>query len=541
MTKNKFYIVLFLLFGAVVFGQQKPVQVTVDSTKIKIGSQFKLTLKTTVDSSAHVFFPDSKTFGLFEVLESYPVDTIKKDARYELIKRYGLTQFDSGKYAIPQLPVIINGRQFITDSLPPVTVTNVVVDTTKQQMYDIKTIVTVDKPISNVWKYSLILLLIIGIGFLVNWLLKRYQNRDKKEEIIYASPIEKATSLLQNLEKKELWQKGEVKDYYSEMTDITRTYIEETIQVPAMESTTAELLTALKAAVIKKKMGIKKDTFETFERILKNADLVKFAKSKPLDFEIADDRKNIEKIIFTIEKSIPKEVEQSIEDERLKREKLIKNQKVRRVLIAVATSVVLFIGTFMYYLSTDGLDFIKDKFIGHSTKDLLNGEWVKSEYGEPSIILETPKVLKRFQEEKIQNNLPPNVRSSQKFIYGSLIDNFNIVINTTAFKDSVAANNDVILNENLARFEKTVGAKGIIVKTDDFEIKDGFTGKRGYGSMTIFNPVKNEDQRMAYQMIVFSQKFGVQEIVLVYRDEDEKAKEIAERIINSIELRKLGE
>ncbi len=540
MIKNKFYILLFLMLGTVVFAQQKPVQATVDSTKIKIGSQFNLTLKTTVDSTTHVYFPDSKTFGYLEVLESYPVDTIKKANRYELIKRYGLTQFDTGKYTVPQLPVIINNKQFLTDSLA-IQVMGVVVDTTKQQMYDIKPVITVKKPISNVWKYSIILALIIGAGFLVNWLLKRYQNKDKKVEEIYATPIEKATNLLQNLEKKELWQNGDVKSYYSEMTDITRTYIEETIQVPAMESTTAELLAALKEAVIKKKMGIKKDTFETFEKILKNADLVKFAKSKPLDFEIASDRKNIEGIIFTIEKSIPKEVEQAIVDERLRQERIIKQQKVRRILISTATSIVLFIAAFTYFLSTDGLDFIKDKLIGHSTKDLLQGEWVKSEYGEPSVIIETPKVLKRFSDERVQTNLPANIKSTQKFLYGSLIDNFSIAINTTTFKDSLRADNDAILNENIARFEKTVGAKGIIVKTDDFEIKDGFTGKRGYGTMTIFNPAKNEDERMEYQIIIFSQKFGIQEIALVYREGDENAKEIADRIVKSIELRKVTE
>lgn len=540
MIKNKFYILLFLLLGTVGFAQQKPVQATIDSTKIKIGSQFNLTLKTTVDSTTRVHFPESKTFGYLEVLESYPVDTIKKENRYELIKKYGLTQFDSGKYTVPQLPVIIGNKQFLTDSMA-IQVMGVTVDTTKQQMYDIKSIVTVKKPISNVWKYSLILALIIGAGFLVNWLLKRYQNKDKKVEEIYSTPIEKATNLLQNLEKKELWQNGDVKSYYSEMTDITRTYIEETIQVPAMESTTAELLAALREAVIKKKMGIKKETFESFEKILKNADLVKFAKSKPLDFEIADDRKNIEKVIFTIEKSIPKEVEEAIVEERQRKERLLRNQKVRRILISTATSIVLFIAAFTYFLSTDGLDFIKDKFIGHSTKDLLNGTWVKSEYGEPSVIIETPKVLKRFSDERVQTNLPANIKSTQKFLYGSLIDNFSIVVNTTTFKDSLRADNDAILNENITRFEKTVGAKGIIVKTDNFEIKDGFTGKRGYGSMTIFNPAKNEDERMEYQIIIFSQKFGIQEIGLVYREGDENAKQIADRIVNSIELRKVNE
>ncbi len=83
---------------------------------------------------------------------------------------------------------------------------------------------------------------------------------------------------MNTLEQKELWQKGDVKAYYSELTDIARNYIEEAIAIPAMESTTAELVAGLKAASQKKKMKLSQETIENLERVLKQADLVKFAK-----------------------------------------------------------------------------------------------------------------------------------------------------------------------------------------------------------------------------------------------------------------------
>jgi hypothetical protein len=43
-------------------------------------------------------------------------------------------------------------------------------------------------------------------------------NKRKIEEEVYKTPIKK-TNLLNTLEQKELWQKGEVKAYYSELTD----------------------------------------------------------------------------------------------------------------------------------------------------------------------------------------------------------------------------------------------------------------------------------------------------------------------------------
>src|SRR4051812_39368819 len=117
MIRTTLYTLLFLLAGITVFGQQKQVQASIDSTKIRIGSQVNLTLKTKVDTSAKVNFPEDKNFGQLEVIESYPVDTIRDGAMYELVKKYGLTQFDSGRYVIPSLPVFINNKNIKTDSL----------------------------------------------------------------------------------------------------------------------------------------------------------------------------------------------------------------------------------------------------------------------------------------------------------------------------------------------------------------------------------------------------------------------------------------
>jgi hypothetical protein len=54
---------------------------------------------------------------------------------------------------------------------------------------------------------------------------------------------------------------------------------------------------------------VSQDTIANLERVLKQADLVKFAKSKPLDFEITEDRNKIQKAILTLDSSIPVEIE----------------------------------------------------------------------------------------------------------------------------------------------------------------------------------------------------------------------------------------
>ena len=295
--KQKLYLVL-ILFSSLLFSQQKKIETSIDIKKNKIGAQFNLTLKTNVDTLSKVVFPNSKSFGKLEVIRSYVVDTIPHGDRYELIKKYGLTQFDSGKFTIPRLIVKINNKPFLSDSIS-VEVSNVVVDTLKQKMFDIKSVAEVPSDISAFWKYVFILLGILIIGALIYFGIKKYQKQKTAEEAI-KTPIEKATTLLQTLEKKELWQKGEVKAYYSELTDIARNYIEEAIEIPAMESTTSELILGLRAASIRKKMTLSQEILDNLERVLQQADLVKFAKSKPLDYEIAEDKNKIEKAIVIL-------------------------------------------------------------------------------------------------------------------------------------------------------------------------------------------------------------------------------------------------
>jgi len=534
--KKKIYLYIVLLFGFLGFSQK--ITTSIDSSQIKIGSQFNLTLKASVNAKDKVVFPNAKNFGALEVLESYPIDTIKNNSQYELIKKYGLTQFDSGRYLIPKLLVKINQNVFQTDTLS-ILVNNVKVDTTKQQMYDIKDIIATEKePSSDWWKLLVLLALIIAAGFASYFIIKKLQKGKFQEKEFFASPIEKAIAYLQNLDKKQLVQKGEVKEYYSEMTDIARTYIEESVNVPAMESTSSELIDSLKKAISEKKMFVGREELDKFRLVLENSDLVKFAKSKPLQFEIEKDKSIIDKFILIVDKALPRKEEEAetLFAEEVRR-KEIKKQKFKRTAISVGITMVLLLASLVIFLYTIGFDYLKENYIGYSSKDLLEKEWITSEYGEPAIVIETPIVLKRNNDEKIQNNLPENVKSTNRFMYGSIIDDFSIVLITTAFKDTTRIDVEVALETDLKTLEQ-FGAKNIIVKTADFENVKGLSGKKSYGTFTAFNPVKKEEQKMSYEILVLAQAGGAQEFFLIYKEDDEHAKQIMEKIQNSIELRK---
>jgi hypothetical protein len=533
-------ILLYLLFTTAVFAQQKQIRTSIDTTKNKIGAEFKLTLKTNVDTLSKVIFPNVKNLGALEVIYSYPIDTILKNDRYELVKKYGLAQFDSGRYTIPRVKILINKKEYFSDSVQ-VEVASVAVDTLRQKMYDIKDIIPANEGIGDWWKYLVFIILLAGIGAFVYWYIKKRQTQ-KIEEEIYKTPIEKATSLLNTLEKKELWQQGEVKTYYSELTFIVRNYIEEAIEIPAMESTTAELIESLRLASQKKKMKLSKETIENLFTVLKQADLVKFAKSKPLDFEITEDRKKIERTIVTLDKAIPVVVENEDEMllnemqrlEQLKRE--LKKQKRKRILVSIVAVFSFLLVTMAYLIITKGFDYVKDNIIGHPSKELLEGEWVKSEYGNPIVRVETPEVLKRVDVAK---TFPKEglalLKDMQSFAYGSLMDNFYVMVSTFKYKQETQIDLAKSLEGSLQAME-TQGAQNMIVKQEDFQTKEGIKGLKGYGTFSQLNPITKSSLKLYYEVLIFSQDGGLQQIIIVHEEGDQYGNAIADRIVNSVEL-----
>lgn len=540
--KFKLYILLFL-FSSSLFAQPKKVTTSIDTVKNKIGAEFKLSLKTNVDTLSKVKFPESKFFGALEVLESYKVDTVKKGDRYELIKKYGLTQFDSGKYTIPRIPIIINGKTVYSDSLA-IEISDVKVDTLKQKMYDIKGIATVKSPMGNWWIYVLVILGLVGLGFFIFYFLKNRKPEAKAEVVVYKTPIEKATTLLQQLESKGLWQKGAVKDYYSELTDIVRNYIEEEIKIPAMESTTSELIEGLRKAAKQKKLKLSNDTVENLEKVLQQADLVKFAKVTPMDYEIEEDKKRISNTIVTIHKSIPEVVETEDElalwneqqKEKARLEKL-KREKRKKIAIIVGSAAFLILGTLVFFIATKGFDYVKDNLIGHPTKELLEGEWVYSQYGNPGVKIETPKVLMRQDASKI---LPKDamalIKEMQIFTYGSMIDDFYVGVSTSTFKEETKIDLEQAAEGSIKIFE-TQGATNILVKTEEFDTQKGITGRKAYGTLSMVDKVSGKSTKMYYEILIFAQSNGIQQITILQREDDQYAKKIGERMLNSVELK----
>ena len=109
---------------------------------------------------------------------------------------------------------------------------------------------------------------------------------------------------LNELDEKLLWQNNKVKQYYSELTEIIRNYIERELKVPALEKTSDEVIEMLRDFNDAESIETTKENIEKLKDLLREADLVKFAKSKPLAPEIEEDRKDAEVIIHNLKPKV---------------------------------------------------------------------------------------------------------------------------------------------------------------------------------------------------------------------------------------------
>lgn len=278
-----------VLFMTTLVHAQSSVSAKIDARQITIGDQVKLFIdvkQASGEKIAWAVLPD--TFNSLEIVEKGKIDTIKNGNDVIFKQRLLITGWDSGMYTIPAFsftaipssgtPYIINTDSFalIVQTIP--------VDTTKpfKPIADIL-------PVEMSWKdyiwYILGALLAIG---LVIFLIYYFRKNKAVKAPVYAPPAkvetanERALRMLEELEQKELWQKGQVKLYYTELTDILRKFIEERFHTQAMELTSDELL-----QVIQKHKDMMRYS-DTLAIVLRTADMAKFARAEPLPQEHVD-------------------------------------------------------------------------------------------------------------------------------------------------------------------------------------------------------------------------------------------------------------
>lgn len=539
VLKLRVFILVLLLGNGLVFSQSSPVVTSsVDTTVIKIGEQIHFKIEVAADSTAEVFFPDGQTFIPLEMVEQLPIDSVIIQDKLKLIKEYALTQFDSGHYTLPKQQLMIDGKPFFTDSLT-IQVNTVVVDTTKQKMFDIKSLAVVDKPMGNWWIWVLIGLVVVGlIGLVIYWFVIRKKPLTEEEKIALLPPYDRALAELKKLDDSKYIIQSEYKEYYTELTNIVRYYLEEDAHISAMESTTDELITKIELLRDSGNLNLDNDTIDQFKKVLKTADLVKFAKSRPDDSMVAGDRKTVETIVVKTKQALPEPTEEELMQQEAYVEDLTRRKKKQQIKKAILVSVgvlVIALGALTYIF---GFDTIKDNVLGHPNKSLLESQWVGSSYGYPSMYVETPEVLERVKD--LDKNGAVGTHSNQRYTYGEIHGNFFIQLNVATYKKEGDFDAKKAIESAIARVEKA-GARNMIVKQEEYVSPTGKEGNKVFGTLNLEDPERGTIRNVSYMILSFVQGGGFQQLTMVYPKNDTYADTIVERITSSIDFKTQSE
>lgn len=280
------FITLLLVHTGIYAQGSATVTARLDAQRITVGDQARLFVELRYNPKEDVLQPIMipDTFNHLEVVEKGKIDTTVEGNTTVFRQRLRITGFDSGDFEVPALTYALvphNGNAYTIQTQPLVlSVQTVAVDTTKP-FKPIKGIIYVNSSwLDYIWYIIGGAIFALLIAFIIIYFIR---NKKTPIPILPSLPKEtlqeKTLRLLHELDNQQLWQSDRVKEYYTELTDIIRNYVEERFHTPAMELTTDEL-------VYKAKLHKEMRPFaNTLNAILTTADLAKFAKAKPLPEE----------------------------------------------------------------------------------------------------------------------------------------------------------------------------------------------------------------------------------------------------------------
>ena len=539
--KRILYFILLFVFPPL---HAQEVKVEANTKNIKIGEQIEYKISVQAPADAVVIFPEGQTFGALEMVKTSSTDTLKETGKFRLEKAYYLTQFDEGKYTIPQQKINISNKDFYTDSLL-IEVHTIAVDTLKQPLYDIKPIAEVASPSSfRLWLWIVLgLVVLLFSATALYFFIFRKKKLSAEEERKKLPPFERAIQDLKDLQNSKYLIESQHKAYYTRLTDIVKEYLEDEVHILAKESTTDELLAKVTTLQQTGKLHLSEETINNLKRVLQNADLVKFAKSKPSDNNAEYDRETIERVVIKTKEAIPIVVadgETPAQDAFVMSVLKIRERKKKRNRIALIASLCFILSTPVLLI---GYNLLKNKYF-NTYANTNHSEWVTSDYGFPITELTTPEVLIRKQIVDI-TEYKSIIDKQYTFYYGSINSPLYIMTNIITFKKDTqnatpqqeGQDNNLTLDPRkvneivLSQLDKAK-AKNISTLAEEYTSPSGAKGMKVFGKMSIPDEKGNYFNAL-YELYSFTENGALQQVLITHIDEP-NAEEIAQKVINSI-------
>ena len=296
LVKHLFTLLMDLILPVAGYNsaaQTVSVRAALDSTLMVIGGQMNLMLQVNQPADLLVAFPhltDTVTASV-EIARTHQRDTIRlENNRLSITQMYTVTSFDSGLHYIPPIRFEYMEREMQSSALSnslALMVVNPFVDVDPEKgFFDLKEPYNLPFIIRELWRfrYWLLFIILLAAAAYGGWYFWKNRKIPLKEIFFKEQPKEPAHVValreLDRIKNDKIWQAGQIKQFYSQLTDTLRRYMEERYHFPAMEQTSHEILQILKKTDLPDRK-----LYEKVERVLNTADLAKFAKYEPLPDE----------------------------------------------------------------------------------------------------------------------------------------------------------------------------------------------------------------------------------------------------------------
>lgn len=272
--KRLFALLLLSLLVVHSYAQKTQFTATVDTNRILIGQQITLTLSGEMAKGTSFKWPIlPDTLSGLQLINTGKLDTIEtKDGQWKLQQKLKLTSFDSGYAAIPPLALKVSDQTIRAEAIAVAVGMPQVKEDNKY--YDIK------EPLEPPFDWGFWLMIAAGViilGGIIALIIYFISERKRKKKLTpeqVLSPYEYALKQMRDLEAENLWQAGEIKEYYSRLTDIMRLYMERQMGFNAMESTADEVIDLVS------ELHLPKELYQKVAELMRLSVMIKYAREK---------------------------------------------------------------------------------------------------------------------------------------------------------------------------------------------------------------------------------------------------------------------
>ena len=292
---KKFHITLLFTCLSIIGMQAQPfISAQLDTDQTRIGEPVQLSLIAEFKSGLDYVWPNFiDSINGLEIWNSGQLITKQKKGITRLSQTFELASFDSGFYIIKPIPLALGKDTFLSD--PVLVQVNTVALNQEKEMYDIKAPRTVAFP----WLYAILIgVAVLALIVVLVYFISKHKRIVKSTPVLNTdkrSPLERLRDDLKHIRANKSWETNS-KQFYSDLTDAVKTYLEFEERIAALESTTQEITPEVMALPWSSQQ--KMETIDMF----KAGDMVKFAKATSTPEAQTQHLKNMETLLETLMK-----------------------------------------------------------------------------------------------------------------------------------------------------------------------------------------------------------------------------------------------